>query len=77
MGGIFKNFLTSSKPLTPPPPLFNMKIVPTGLHSLLLFNLLFFIDENLEIGFATKVLLEKLLNEVEIVHGIGAKLVLN
>ena len=54
-----------------------MEIVPSGMHSLLLFNLLFFIDENLEIGFATKVLLEKLLNEVEIVHGIGAKLVLN
>ena len=45
-----------------------MKILPTGLYNLLLFNLLFFKDENLEIGFATKALLEKLLNEDDITN---------
>ena len=45
------------------PPHSNMKIVPTGLHNLLLFNLPFFINENVEIGFATTILLQKLLNE--------------
>ena len=43
-----------------------MKILPTGLYNLLLFNLLFLKDENLEIGFATKALMEKLLNEDDI-----------
>ena len=43
-----------------------MKIVPMGLHNLLVFNLLFYTDKNLEIGFATKALLEKLLNERDI-----------
>ena len=45
-----------------------MKIIPTDLYNLLLFNLLFFKDENLEIGFATKALLEKLLNEDDITN---------
>ena len=33
------------------------------LHNLSLFNLLFYTDKKMEIGFATKTLLEKLLNE--------------
>ena len=45
-----------------------MKIIPMGLYNLLLFNLLFFKDENLEIGFTTKALLEKLLNEGDITN---------
>ena len=45
-----------------------MKIIPTGLYNLLLFNLLFFKDENLENGFTTKALLEKLLNEGDITN---------
>ena len=45
-----------------------MKIVPASLHNLLFFNLLFFINENLETGFATKALLEKLLNEGDITN---------
>ena len=40
-----------------------MKIVAMVLQNLFIFNLLFSMDENLEIGFATKVLLEKLLNK--------------
>ena len=40
-----------------------MKIILTGLY-----DLLFFKDENLEIRFATKVLLEKLLNESDITN---------
>ena len=45
-----------------------MKIIPTDLYNLVLFNLLFFKDENLEIGFATKALLEKLLNKDDITN---------
>ena len=45
-----------------------MKIIPRGLYNLLLFNLLIFKDENLEIGFATKALLEKLLKNGDIIN---------
>lgn len=45
-----------------------MKIIPLGLYNLLLFNLLFFKDENLEIGFAKKTILEMLLNKGDITN---------
>ena len=45
-----------------------MKITPTSLYNLLLFNLLLSKDENLEISFGIKALLEKLLNEGDITN---------
>ena len=49
-----------------------MKVIHTDLYEMLLFNLLFFKDENLEIGFTTKALLEKLSTEGDILTAARA-----
>ena len=49
-----------------------MKVIHTDLYEMLLFNLLFFKDQNLEIGFTTKALLEKLSTEGDILTAARA-----